>query len=241
MNTKSLSALSLMAASALTLGTLIAPQVNAFNGDQGDREAMQELHQQITHEITKLDNGIQMTITSENAEALEFIREHEEKHSQKQRDNVNVTTTDLDNGVQVTITSEDSEVIEKLHERADRDLERESISRTVEKLDNGVKITMTSTLPQVVEKLQSKEMKEPKNDAISIIRENISNGVQTIITSEDPDLVERIQERSEKGPRMGRRQGKGNHGMRGHKKGPHRDGEGPDRERGPFGPEGAEE
>ena len=85
---------------------------------KSERDAMKE---KISHEAAKTDTGVIMTVTTDDADALEKMKERHEKMSDRENKNENVTRTvvELSNGFQTTITTNDADTLTRLHERAD--------------------------------------------------------------------------------------------------------------------------
>lgn len=196
--------------------------------------------------VEKLANGVQLTITSDDADAVTKIQEHAAKKAEKNREGVSVLVANISNGVIITHTSDDAEMVAKMHERADnlgqgrggkggKGGERpdfsENTEKTVTNLSNGVQVTITSDDADVVAKLQAKEQRESKSDEISIVKTNLSNGIQITVTTDNLTLIERIQNRAEKGGKGGERgqerknfQGQGEHDQEGREGGRQRHG-----------------
>ena len=171
----------------------------------------------VNHEITQLDNGIAIDITSDDSKVVEKIQS-KKPHAPKD-DSVSVSSENLDNGVRVTITSDDADVVEKIQSRSSkgpRGMRRGGrmhpfagqIEHNVTKIDDGVVIEITTENTEALEVLRSEDSrfsKMPEHENIDVVREVIDNGLRLIITSEDEALVEKIQTHSEKGPHMMRR------------------------------------
>lgn len=179
---------------------------------QAQRRARKNLGDDVTKTVSKIDNGIILTLTTEDADLLTKIQARENK---KERENVTTSKVNIANGVQLTITSDDAETVAKMHERADRSVNKQNTTKVVENLDNGVQITVTGSTPEAIAAILEREEKlGHNNDEVIRTRLELSNGVQTTITSENPDLVTRIQARAERG-HPGKRGGKRNHDRRG--------------------------
>lgn len=106
-----------LAFASLIVGMLGVAAVSAATPGEGesfeDRQAFQEL---VDREVTQLDNGVQILITTDDAEALEKVQSHEGP----EREGVDASRELLDNGVLVTITSDDSEQVERIQAHAER-------------------------------------------------------------------------------------------------------------------------
>ncbi len=86
---------------------------------RAEREAMKE---QITHTSTKIDNGVILTITSDDISVVEQIKENHAKKTERKgnrENNLTRTVVEIDNGLQITITTEDADALTRLHDRAD--------------------------------------------------------------------------------------------------------------------------
>ena len=151
--------------------------------------------QDVTKSVTKISNGIQVTMTTDNAEILAKLQAREGRESDTRTTTIEV----ISNGIIVTTTSDDAEIVEKMHNRADKHALKSSINREVTNLDNGVQMTITSDNAEAVAKIQAREQKESKHESINKEVITLSNGVQVTITSDDEAMVERIQKRAERG------------------------------------------
>jgi hypothetical protein len=68
-------------------------------------------------EKTNIDNGVELTITSDDANTVAKIQEREQNapHNKLKNDStVTRTVTNLDNGIKVTMTSSDTDTVAKL-------------------------------------------------------------------------------------------------------------------------------
>lgn len=85
---------------------------------QVEREAMKE---KISHEITKIENGVVIKVTSDDANIVEKIQENQEKKGNREHGAEDITRTvvEIEDGLQITMTTTDSDRLEKMHERAD--------------------------------------------------------------------------------------------------------------------------
>lgn len=79
------------------------------------------LIEELDREVTMLDNGVQIKITSDEASEVEKIQNFHDGQTPKgpHADDINVDVELLDNGVLLTITSEDEDAVEKIQERAE--------------------------------------------------------------------------------------------------------------------------
>ncbi len=86
---------------------------------KAERSTMRD---QISHEAKKIENGVVITITTDNAEALEKMQKRHENRANRDgkfRENVSRSEETLENGFRITMTTEDSDTLTRLHERAD--------------------------------------------------------------------------------------------------------------------------
>jgi len=209
MKTKTLSALSIMLMSALTMGSLwLASPAQARFGGLG----LDGLEKSLNQEISKTDDGIVITLTTDDAELLEKLQSREPR--QPGHGSFSISKENLNNGIRITKTTEDPNVLEHLHRKADHILERQSITHSVENTDKGIVITITSTDADVIEKIQSKEPHKHRREDIEFVKENLVDGVRITITSEDPELVEKIQKHAKKRKHGKRRFQHGKQGKR---------------------------
>lgn len=223
MDTQKNIAIALVLASTLTLGT--AAYVSAAEGEssklfgsfaqRGGHHFLMK-SEEVNRSESKISNGVQITITTENAEILEKLQEDDMPKKERPNNNITRTQVNTDNGVIITKTSDDPEVVEKMHEKLDKKALHESITSSKKNLENGVQIEKTSTNPEAVTMLQEHELRESKHEEITAVQENISNGVRITITTENPELVEKIQTSAEN--KRGRKHGRGR-GGKGHMRG----------------------
>ena len=87
-----------------------------------ERAAMKE---KISHEITKIENGVVIKVTSDDADIVEKIQKKQEEKGERRHGAKDITRTvvELENGLQITMTTTDSERLEKMYERADNEWE----------------------------------------------------------------------------------------------------------------------
>ncbi len=98
---------------------------HGMHGPSGhlEREIMQTL---VDHEVSVLENGFSVTVTSDVEEIADIIIAREENASEREApENVERTVEVLSNGIRMTVTSDDSETASRLVERAERMIERE--------------------------------------------------------------------------------------------------------------------
>jgi len=81
---------------------------------QEERQAEQKKFQDsVTREVTNIDNGIVMTMTSSNPEIVAKLQAPREERGPKHDDVQNVTEN-IENGVRITITSTDADTVTRL-------------------------------------------------------------------------------------------------------------------------------
>ncbi|MCT4592595.1 MAG: hypothetical protein N4A36_04430 [Candidatus Gracilibacteria bacterium] len=73
---------------------------------------------QIDRTVEKIDNGIKMTVASEDEEVVEYLQAKDRPGSKNEL--VTHVVENIENGVVITITTEDEDMLERLHNRADR-------------------------------------------------------------------------------------------------------------------------
>ncbi len=137
----------------------------------------------VTRTVENIDNGVIITLTTDDATELERLQQMTEMPNHKPggglMDEVDQAFNVLDNGVQITLTSEDPAIVEKLQNLPEEGpfgpghgghgpklpFFSEDVDRSVEEIDNGVVITLTSDDEDMVEKLQNFEW-EPKGQPV---------------------------------------------------------------------------
>ena len=98
-----------------------------FQEMQEKRESMKLLMEDVEKSVVLIDNGAVITLTTDNAEALEHLQTEREKPERPEREGsedrpeINHEKVNLDNGVQITVTSDNAEAVEKIQERAQSD------------------------------------------------------------------------------------------------------------------------
>ena len=96
-------------------------------------EERKELHTKMNREVTQIDNGIIMTVTTDDQDLLEKMRTN--THAPKcAMENVVVDKIDLDNGFQVTITTDNPETLEKIQNHEGKGFG--SMSRSERRMQN---------------------------------------------------------------------------------------------------------
>lgn len=149
----------------LTLGLLVGGAVTAVAGQSVDASDVEErgprhgrggmmfMSEDIERTVETIDNGVVITLTTDDEEALEKLLDMPSDMPEDApfADEVTREITVLENGVQITLTSEDADVVEHLQSMP----EGPNVDRSVENIDNGIVITLTSEDSDVVEMLQS--------------------------------------------------------------------------------------
>ncbi len=113
--------------------TEMKQMIQSFNSWEDFREAMKEkreagkveretMQEKVSHEVEKLENGVVITTTTDDADVLEKMKERHEKGENRQgrnQENVVRLVETLENGFRTTITTEDEDTLTRLHDRAD--------------------------------------------------------------------------------------------------------------------------
>jgi TusA-related sulfurtransferase len=149
--------------SLLTLGLLATGASSAFAAE----DAATQDQFAIERSVENIENGVIITLTSDDPEVVEKLQNPPEHPPQMEgAPEINHELELLDNGVRITITSEDPEVVAKIQEQPFgkgpgkgphgpmNGPMMENVDRTVENIDNGVVITLTSDDPELVKMLQ---------------------------------------------------------------------------------------
>ncbi|MCF7917876.1 hypothetical protein K9L27_02640 [Candidatus Gracilibacteria bacterium] len=79
-------------------------------------EEMQTLRETITRNVENIDNGVVITMTSDNADAVAHLQ-YRENEKEPRQEGVTKVTENISNGIRITITSDDEDMIEKLQTR----------------------------------------------------------------------------------------------------------------------------
>lgn len=154
-------------------GAVAVSQVSADAVSEDDLHPPQmhmgpDFMQKLTRTVEKIDNGVVITLTTDDADTLTKLQDFEanaDQHHGPLQDMQNVTRTivQLDNGVQITLTSDDAATVQKLQHGprggGHHPGQLPNVTRSVEKIDNGVVITLTSDDPDTVIKLQEETQK----------------------------------------------------------------------------------
>jgi len=80
------------------------------------------LKESITKTVSNLDNGVQITLTSNNSEAITKLHEKADKMAEREsrRESVSNSVTKLSNGIVIMMTSTNEKTVEKIQNRAER-------------------------------------------------------------------------------------------------------------------------
>lgn len=120
---------------------------------QGPHRGAPEQMKDVNVTMTKLDNGIQITQTSDNADTVAKLHDRADQHLIMTNSTRNVEN--IDNGIKMTITSDNADVISLLQNKDFPTPKDEKVTATKTNLDNGVEITLTSDDATVVQHLQA--------------------------------------------------------------------------------------
>lgn len=131
-----------------------APATEAFGGGFGN---FGKFGGNVNMQMSKLSNGLQMTVTTEDSKALSAMHERAERFALMQ--SITHTVTNLDNGIQIDMTSDNAEAVAMLQEREHKTPRLGDVTVTQENLNNGVRITKTSTDSETVERMQNQSEK----------------------------------------------------------------------------------
>lgn len=105
---------------ALATGlTTVALETGIASADTADGECQGPRHEfrdEISHEMESISNGVIITITAENEDAIAHIQERAQNEDRPEREDVEKNVELLDDGVQLTLTSDDEEIVERLQE-----------------------------------------------------------------------------------------------------------------------------
>ncbi len=124
----------------------------------GQHQDRPEKPTDVTTTIKKLDNGIQMTQVSSNADSVALLHKRADMHLAKSESTR--TKTNIDNGIKMTITSDNAEVVSILQSQEAPAPKNDKITVTKVNLEQGVEITTTSDDTTIVERLQSNDFKK---------------------------------------------------------------------------------
>lgn len=112
--------------------TEMKQMIQSFSSVEDFQAAMKTKHEEMkaTHEamrnlisrvVEKIENGVIVTATTDDADALAQMKERHEKMEGKEMKNEDITRTvvELDNGFKTTLTTDNEVILSRLHERAD--------------------------------------------------------------------------------------------------------------------------
>jgi hypothetical protein len=115
-------------------GGLTLEEATTKMEEMQERKAMHEafkvFQDDITIVTTNIENGVEKTVTSDNAEAVTAIKErhaahaekmieHQERHDSKFDFNIDHEVVELANGLKVTVTSDSAEGVERIQSKLD--------------------------------------------------------------------------------------------------------------------------
>lgn len=82
---------------------------------KAERQAFKD---SVTKTVVNLANGVEVTMTSEDADVVAKLQNRE--HKEPKNEEVTKITTNLANGIKITITAEDEDLIKRIQARAER-------------------------------------------------------------------------------------------------------------------------
>ena len=111
---------------SLVVALLIAivPASDAFqrfgneNLNRPSIEEMQEIQESITRTVENIENGVQITITSDDEDVVTHLQEERNPRGPRNEDVVH-TVENIENGIILTITSDDEALVEHIQEMAE--------------------------------------------------------------------------------------------------------------------------
>lgn len=138
MSTKKNTLLGLNLLALVIVGSLLtASAVAAFSGGKGlkgnfdseefqakmaeKKALMEQMQEEVDHVVTPIENGVEITVTTDNPELLEKIQNRPERtprHPEMETE-TEKSVEELENGIKITITSDDPELVEKIQTRAE--------------------------------------------------------------------------------------------------------------------------
>ena len=142
------------------VGGALTAGVSADGGSLDVQLNKENFRESITRNVEKLDNGVRITETSEDAETVSRLHDKADKFAMK--DKISKEVIELDNGVKVTVSGSDAESIEFIQSRDEKRKDApEGVNVTRENTDTGVVMTITSDDAEHVEKIQERAEKGP--------------------------------------------------------------------------------
>jgi len=146
--------------------TVTAVAINQASAETTTLGKPENFMDEVDRTVEEISNGIVVTLTTEDATALEKLKNMPSDMGNHGMPNGDITRTVelLDNGVKITMTSDDADTIERLQSddmpmgpKVPQEFEDMNITRTVENIDNGIVITITSDDADTVQKLQENQ------------------------------------------------------------------------------------
>jgi len=161
-----LSKISLLVVPLLALSLIIgASTAEAFGGRGGEKQG--GMHggfgfgfgpggqsDKVTVQVTKLENGIQTTVTTDDSDMLKQLHTQTDKFVLMQ--SIQHSVTNLENGVQIEITSDNADAVAMIQSREQPEgrPHQDDVTFSQENIESGVRITITTTDPEQVERIQ---------------------------------------------------------------------------------------
>ncbi len=175
----------LFAIALMGIGALGAMQISSADAWSSDtapeqesqdvKQARRDMMEKVTRVVENIDDGAVITLTTDDAAALEHLQEdHEQKFPLP--DAVTRTVENLSNGIRITLTSDDAEEVQRIQMHAQEDpAERggrgprggedregrggplgmaEGVTESIQLIDNGVVITLTAEDEDTIQALQ---------------------------------------------------------------------------------------
>jgi len=91
---------------------------------RAERQTEQKKFQEnVTRTTENIDNGVVMTLTSDDADVVTHLQERKEREP-RDNENVQKTIENLSNGVRITITSDDAEIVTRLQTKKEFGMKR---------------------------------------------------------------------------------------------------------------------
>ncbi len=186
----------------------------------------------VTREVTLTDDGVVITIDSDDADIVAHIQERAAHHAERPQPEdapaIEAAVENTATGVIITITRATEEAIAHIQERAtqehddrgprgrrgprpDGEGERgEGVERTVTLTDTGVEIRIESDDPETVERIQNRPDDHPRpadaREDITVTVADTENGVLITMTGETAEAIEFLHSRDPEGrPQDGER------------------------------------
>ena len=77
------------------------------------------IHSQVEREVSIIDNGVVITLTSENQEVVDKLHNPPEHDHEPHNEEVEREVENLENGIEITLTTDDPEILERIQTRAE--------------------------------------------------------------------------------------------------------------------------